>query len=352
MNTQTTTDMEALRYCTQPPQTQPVLPADISPQRERAILLIRAKWINGTVLHYTFLDQGGDIGGTEQLEEVRHAFQGWKGLGIGLEFREVDDPGESEIRIAFRERDGSASYVGTDNLLIGKSDATMTFGWKLTTPYGKATALHEIGHAIGFAHEHQNPFAGIVWDEEKVYATLGAPPNSWPREVTFRNVLRKLSQSEVTGSTWDPDSIMEYGFPAGLILQPQRYNGGIGPTLGLSAMDKERVLEWYPPLVTEPRRLEAFTSVPLSLASGEQADFEIVPSETRKYQVGTFGDSDVVVVLFENVDGEMRYVTADDDSGEDRNGRLEVRLVKGHRYVARARLYSTWGNGSVALMYW
>lgn len=340
------------RYCAQPPQTQPVLSPDLNPNRSRAILLVRAKWINGTVLHYAFLDRGGDIGGPEQLDEVRHAFQAWKALGLGLDFQEVPDPGDSEIRIVFQESEGSASYVGRDNLGISTTQPTMSFGWDLTTPYGKATALHETGHAIGFAHEHQNPFAGIVWNEEKVYADLGGPPNNWPHEVTFNNILRKLSQHEVTGSSWDPDSIMEYSFGPGLIVRPERYRTGIPPSLGLSATDKERVLQWYPSLHAQPARLEPFQSASLQLGTGEQADFEIVPPETRGYQLGTFGNSDVVLALFEETADGLRYLTADDDSGQDRNGRLEVKLVKDHRYVARARLYSTWGSGSIALMYW
>ncbi|MFI9249867.1 M12 family metallopeptidase [Streptomyces sp. NPDC053069] len=341
------------RYCNQPPQTQPVLPSDLSPNRSRAILLVRAKWINGTVLHYAFLDQGGDVGGPEQLDEVRHAFQAWKALGIGLEFQEVEDPSDSEIRIVFQQSQGSSSYVGRDNLGISTREPTMTFGWDLTTPYGKATALHETAHAMGLAHEHQNPFAGIVWDEEKVYADLAGPPNNWPHEVTFNNILRKLSPNEVTGSAWDPDSIMEYSFGPGLILSPEAYRGGIPETLSLSATDKARVLQWYPPLAARPQQLQAFQSTPLQLATGQQTDFEIVPSETRSYQIGTFGNSDVLLALFEETaDGGLRYVTADDDSGQDRNGRLETRLVKGHRYLARARLYSAWGSGSAALMYW
>lgn len=339
-------------YCAQPPQTEPVLRPGLSPARSRAILLTRAKWVNGTVLHYAFLHEGGDVGGLEQLDEVRRAFQGWMALGIGLGFREVNDPADAEVRIAFRADDGSWSYVGRDALLIGVREPTMSFGWDLTSPYGKATARHEIGHLLGFSHEHQNPFAGIVWDEEKVYAELGGPPNNWPRQTTFHNILRKLSPDEVIGSSWDPDSIMQYGFPPGLIVQPERYRSGIESPLSLSALDKEHVLQWYPPITASPATLQPFRSQALELASGEQADFEIVPPETRKYELGTFGNTDVLLVLFEDIDGELRYIAGEDDSGEDRNGRLQVKLVKGHRYVARARLYSAWGSEGCALMYW
>ncbi|MFH0520727.1 M12 family metallopeptidase [Streptomyces sp. M41] len=352
MNAQAAQETRVPPYCAQPPQKQPVLRPGLSPHRARAIQLVHAKWVNGTVLHYTFLDEGGDVGGGEQLEEVRNGFQKWKDLGIGLEFEEVGDRAESEIRIVFDTREGSASYVGTEALDIGTDEPTMFFGWKLNSRSGRATALHEIGHAIGFAHEHQNPFAGIVWDEEEVYEELGRPPNEWPREVTFHNILRKLSRNEVTGSTWDPESIMEYGFPAGLILKPQEYRDGIPEPLVLSAHDKENVLRWYPAISARPARIEPFRSTPLSLSSGGQADFEIDPPETRDYKIGTFGSTDVVLVLFEERDGELRYVSAVDDSGEDGNGTLSVKLVKGRRYVARARLYSSWGSGGAALMYW
>jgi hypothetical protein len=34
---------------------------------------------------------------------------------------------------------------------------------------------------------------------------------------------------------------------------------------------------------------------------------------------------------FEDVGGELRYLAGEDDSGEDRKGRLEVKLQKGRR---------------------
>ena len=70
----------------------------------------------------------------------------------------------------------------------------MNFGWGLTSdPRREIAAVHEIGHTLGFPHEHQNPFAGIVWDEPAVYNTFAAPPNSWPQATTFHNIIRKIS---------------------------------------------------------------------------------------------------------------------------------------------------------------
>ncbi|MEU0739143.1 M12 family metallopeptidase [Streptomyces sp. NPDC006134] len=350
------TEEPAPLYCAQPPVTEPDLRPGLSPDRLSAILLMRTKWVSGTVLHYCFLnesDGASDGQLDEQRDEVRQAFRDWEAIGIGLKFREVDRPAEAEIRIGFRRGDGSWSYVGRDALGISTRERTMNFGWDLTSRHGKATARHEIGHALGFAHEHQNPFAGIEWDEEKVYATLAAPPNKWPRERTFHNILRKLSISEVEGSDWDPASIMQYPFPPGLIIRPEKYHrDGIPDPLALSERDKEYVKRWYPPLDDMPTELHPFQSVELTLAAGEQSDFAIVPSETRMYEIGTLGNSDVVMVLFEKIDGELRFFTAEDDSGTDSNAHLKVRLFEGRRYVLRTRLYSAWGSGKAALMLW
>lgn len=334
-------------HCDVRPRTQPELPRDLAVPRERLIRLLRTEWVNGTHLHYWF------VGGPEpQRDAVRAAFAEWKALGIGLDFSEVAERSEAEVRIAFDQADGSWSYVGRDVLGIAEVEPTMNFGWDLTTEYGRTTALHEIGHTLGMPHEHQNPFAGIVWDEAKVYAYFGGPPNRWTTQQTFHNVLRKIDPSEVEGSNWDPDSVMEYWFPAGLIKEPARFQAGLNPPGGLSAADKEWVRTFYPPLAPEPPLLEAFRSQPLSLAPGQQADFRIEPGATRRYRVSTFGDADTVLVLFEDVDGDLRHLAADDDSGTDRNALVRVKLFRGRRYVVRTRLYWAGASGETAVMYW
>ena len=108
--------------------------------------------------------RGRWVGPKRQRDVVRKAFKAWKNLGIGLEFKEVANREDAEIRIGFDQRDGSWSYVGRDVIDVAgdPDEPTMNFGWDLATPYGWDTALHEIGHTLGFPHEHQNPNAGIV----------------------------------------------------------------------------------------------------------------------------------------------------------------------------------------------
>jgi hypothetical protein len=360
-------DYEA--HCAQPPPEPPVLRPGLPANRQRAIVQGRSKWVNGTELNYYFFDQDDDgatvtlangrrqfvswVGDEGQRDAVREAFVIWKGLGLGLNFREIAQRSEAEVRIGFMEGDGSWSYIGRDVLGEGSNERTMSFGWDLTTPYGRTTALHEIGHTLGLPHEHQNPFAGIRWDEAKVYQWFAGPPNRWSREETFRNVLQKLSPAEVEGSAWDPDSIMEYWFPGGLINEPARYKEGIDPPGTISPIDREWALRWYPAQQAARRpALVPFQSKPLKLAPAQQADFTLEPPATRRYEIATFGAADTVVVLFEEVDGKLRYLRGDDDSGEDRNAHLSVRLVRGRRYVLRLRLYWAGASGETAVMYW
>jgi hypothetical protein len=357
-------------YCALPPQPAPVVPPGLDFDRASALIVGGLIWVNGTPLHYYFFDRETDAsevtfpedghteivswgGAPAQQEAVRTAIRTWKDLGIGLEFLEVDDRSEAEVRIGFQKGAGSYSKIGRAMIGFDVNKRTTNYGWDLTTPHGRSTALHELGHVLGMPHEHQSPFAGIVWDEPKVLAYFAGPPNFWDDEKTKRNVVRKLSAFEVQGSSWDPDSIMEYDFRSGLITRPEQYQSGLHPPGTISALDAEFVRKWYPPMgPAQPPTLVPFESTALDLAAGGQADFTVTPPGSRTYQIGVFGASDTVVVLFEEVAGELRYVTADDDGGEDRNARIEVKLFQGRRYVVRIRLYYAWASGKVAIMYW
>jgi len=361
---------DTYRYCALKPQPPLVLPGDLSWGRAQAIQLGRAKWVNGTVLHYYFFDEAQDgedvtladgstkfvswVGAEPQRAVVRAAFKAWDDLGIGVDFVEVSDRSAAEIRIGFMfDYDGSWSYVGRDVLKQGVNARTMNFGWDLTrNSYGMTTAVHEIGHTIGMPHEHQNPFAGIEWDEPAVYSYFSGPPNNWPQSTTFHNVLRKLSTAEVNGSTWDPDSVMEYAFPAGLIKKPTQYAAGLRPPGTISPVDASYVRQWYPELAPTLPTLIPFESKAFALASKQQIDYRLAPTATRTYSIGTFGSSDVVIVLFEKVGSDLQYVAGDDDSGQDRNALIQLKLTAGREYVVRTRCYFSWDSGQTALMYW
>ncbi|MFN9624076.1 MAG: matrixin family metalloprotease [Cyanobacteriota bacterium] len=341
------------QYCAVSPRAERTFSPEVNASRQRLILGLGDKWLNGTVLHFCFLDQASWRGSDAAKEVVRKAFKVWKAVGIGLEFKEVKTRSEAEIRIGFLQGDGSWSYLGRDILNYPANERTMNFGWDITrSPREIDTAIHEIGHTLGFPHEHQNPNAGIAWNEEKVYAELASPPNNWPRTTTFENIIRKLDPRDVAGSTWDPNSVMHYPFEPGLIKSPPPYDkNGINPAGGLSSKDKEIALKYYPTLPTQVIELKPFVSVPLQLGEDHQQNFKVIPQASRNYSFATFGSSDAVLGLFENIDGVPRYIKADDDSGQDRNATLKVRLVKGREYVLRVRVYHQQAE-QVAIMMW
>ncbi|MFL5328682.1 MAG: hypothetical protein ACJ8C4_07180 [Gemmataceae bacterium] len=335
------------------PQLHPTVTAD--PRRAAAILSTRSKWLNGTVLHFCFFGGGSHFAVPNvQANAIRNAFATWTDVGIGLKFQEVSQLSEAEVRIGYSTADGSsASAVGREVLDVPLNEPTTVYGWDLTTPYGRGTALHELGHVLGMEHEHQNPFAGIKWHEQAVYDSLGKPPNNWDHATTFHNILEKLTPQQVQGSAWDPDSIMEYEFEPGLIDEPETYDiNGLTPPGTLSAADKQWAKKWYPPMAAAVTTLQPFQAASVELAAGQQVDFSIKPTESRKYRIETKGAMDTLLVLFEDINGEPRYLAGDDDSGEDRNASIVYKLFSGRSYFARLRLYYPGQSSKTSLMVW
>ncbi|HDR7850285.1 TPA: hypothetical protein QCY30_005067 [Bacillus toyonensis] len=359
-------------YCSMPIVPEREFKSDVNPIRIELIRNYGKKWVNGTVLHYYFFDKDTDgehidlnngqrewrtwITNEEEKDVVRNAFNQWKGIGIGIKFIEVATREEAEIRIGFMRDDGAWSYIGRDiiDLDLSKNERTMNFGWDLTQhPSEIDTAIHEIGHTLGFPHEHQNPNAGIEWDEEAVYADLAGAPNYWSRETTDINIIRKIDPDTVQGSNWDPNSIMHYPFKAGLIKIPEQYRNGLNPAGGFSDRDKLWVKTFYPPIDTaDLEELPILVSNKLTLNRGEQKEFIIKPNETKKYNIATFGTSDSVIVLFEEGVDEELYVAGNDDSGEDYNAKINVQLYKEKSYILRVRVYYSQKQDEISVMYW
>ena len=116
-------------------------------------------------------------GGTAHDQATVREQSGWWAQVANLKL-DFNNAANAEIRIAFDSSDGAWSYVGTDCRGIPVNQPTMNLGF-----LDGGTAAHEFGHAIGLAHEHQNPRGGIQWNEQVVIQELAKSPNFWDEET-------------------------------------------------------------------------------------------------------------------------------------------------------------------------
>jgi hypothetical protein len=276
------------------------------------------------------------MGGTNAQKAKAREQAGWWSDVANLKF-EFDDAPAAEIRISFDENDGAWSYVGTDCRSIPANEATMNLGF-----LDGGTAAHEFGHAIGLAHEHQNPSGGIQWNESVVINELAGPPNFWDETTTRHNVLRKYEANQVNGTAFDPKSIMLYFFPSAWTTN------GIGTEANeiLSEMDKSFIAgaKMYPktggttssavPLVVNAAKR---TSAAIG-KYGEEDLFTFEAKRDGRYIIDTAGPTDTVMKLF-GPNSETALIAEDDDSGLSTNSRIAVPLIAG-KYFVQVRHYN------------
>jgi hypothetical protein len=194
----------------------------------------------GRTLRVKFLD-----GSTVQKERVQgHAIK-WSDV-VNIKFDFVTT-GTAEIRISFEADDGSWSAIGTDCLdaFFPASGPTMNYGWLKDDTDDveyRRVVTHEFGHALGAIHEHQNPKAGITWNEAKVLAAFRGPPNNWSDDEIRSNILDKYSLAQLNGTKFDPKSIMLYTFPSDFAIPPREFPNNTT----LSSGDKKFMKKFYP----------------------------------------------------------------------------------------------------------
>lgn len=181
---------------------------------------------------------------------------------------------DAHIRISFARRGEAWSVVGTDALTVPRGEPTMNLGWiddetDFDSTEFKSTGsvvLHEMTHALGAIHEHQNPRGTpIQWNRNAVIQALSGPPNNWDSDTINTNMFGVYGDLETcnraiqaddkpsidkfcspdtltNGSDFDPDSIMLYWFPEAWVMPntPSTH-----ANKAYSAKDKEWLRYYY-----------------------------------------------------------------------------------------------------------
>jgi len=292
--------------------------------RVRAISPIGKTWINGSTLRVRF------IGGTAAQKTLVKEQAGWWEAVANLKFNFNDAP-DADIRIAFDTNDGAWSYIGTDCKSIPRDQPTMNLGFM-----DGGTTAHEFGHAIGLAHEHQNPAGGILWNEATVIREMAKSPNFWDEQTTRHNILFRYRADQINGTKFDPKSIMLYFFPADWT------SNGIGTEANdvLSEIDRSFIAaaKMYPkagPTTVDAVELTIDATRRTAAAIGKVGEedlFRFVVKTAGRYVVDTRGPTDVVMKLF-GPGNATALIAEDDDSGVGSNARISSNLTAGTYYV-------------------
>lgn len=306
----------------------------------RAISPIGKLWMNGSTLRVRFM------GGTASEQATAKAQAAWWTAYANLKF-DFNNAPNAEIRISFDPGDGAWSYVGTDARGIPANEPTMNLGF-----LDGGTAGHEFGHAVGLAHEHQNPAGGIQWNEAVVIKSLAGPPNFWTPAQTRHNVLEKYTASQINGTQFDPDSIMLYFFPAEWTLN------GVATTQNdvLSAMDKAFVAsaKMYPktsPGVAGAVELKVNAKTRTKAAIGKPMEedlFKFTAATGGRHIIDTRGPTDVVMKLF-GPNSQTDVIAEDDDAGVGTNARIIADLIPGDYFVQIRHWNKASGTGSYTI---
>jgi hypothetical protein len=312
------------------------------PGRARITFVKRYFWPVGQRLKVRFLD--GDPGVQRRVEDFA---QQWpEHANLTLDFGAHAD---ADIRISFRQKGASWSYIGAYARTIPRDRPTMNFGWlepgTADTEYSRVV-LHEFGHAIGAIHEHQHPLAAIPWDVQAVYEYY-MRTQGWSKADVDRNLFQRYSAGETNFSEFDPHSIMLYAIPDSLTIG----TWSTGWNTVLSEQDKAFVGTIYPkaePVVPELTVDGGRTEASIGQA-GEIDAFRFTVDRAGLFVMDTRGASDVALSLW-GPDDEGLLRAADDNSGRGPNARIVRKLQPGGYWlkVAHASPSST-GDYDVAV---
>lgn len=187
----------------------------------------------------------------------------WTGGGVHIPF-DFGDPDKprlcsdgvfSHIRIKLGETGQNYSAIGTLSYkTFAQSEPSMEI--TVINPLNKKPVdeaelrritLHEFGHALGLAHEHQSPLATCEkeFNWEFIYESAAKPPDNWSKKKVDHN-MRQISDPGALATRFDKRSVMLYTFPREFYLQAENSTCYAEANHSISKGDRELMRELYP----------------------------------------------------------------------------------------------------------
>ena len=148
-----------------------------------------------------------------------------------------------DIRIAYNKGlGGNWSAIGTYAKRVPKDEPTMHLEPHGDRPTFFRTILHEFGHALGLAHEHQHPDRKIKFDEKAVFEGF-FDKDEFGIGGIYESIISQFPHKGYLVTDYDEDSVMHYKFPANTNENGHDY----GTQNELSPGDKDIIRKLYAP---------------------------------------------------------------------------------------------------------
>lgn len=195
----------------------------------RGVVFKEELWQTGQIITIGFMD------GTQAQKDQFFAAIVEVSKYTNIHFQVLQNYRDAMIRVKHIPNQ-SWSVVGLQNLDVNRRQPTMSIGWN-----GVNVCIHELLHMLGFAHEHQNPLAAIMWNIQKLIEIFTSPAHGWSVEMIEVNLLEQLSIDSIIGTAYDPLSIMHYR------IHPEWTLDGYSTVenLVLSMLDKQLLGQLY-----------------------------------------------------------------------------------------------------------